>query len=841
MPDDQGVQPAAAYSVPQGSLSFRELWSLLVRRRRLVAAIEAGLLGVCLLYCLLAPKKYEASARVEMRTSPVSALSPDANSSASSSLSTLSALSAPVALETLASVFRSDQLAWRVIVQDRLYAQPAFKSNFDRRFVHFDPAKPDPVAQSWLLARFHARLRVQALPRTLILEIRFRSRDAALAAAVVNGLIQAYGEQESETRRAATGEDSGWLTAQLADLKTRVDHNQQKMEDFQRAHGMMAPSRAASDGPSGSSEHNAALLEIDELGRQMVTATSERILAEAEFRAASQGDPEQVASSDPRLMASSGEFPLALLQQLRAHRSELEQERAQLSTEHGPNFPRVVEIGHQLQDLDIQRKAEDTKLVAHFRSAWQTAATREQMVRKSLEAATAEGLKLNLAETQYGLMRQEADASHDLYTRVQERVEEAGLMAGIDGSKIAVIDPARQPIQPAAPKPFLYLAVTFFVGFWIALCVALLAETVAKSSHRATVLSSLILLVFLLPVRSEAQAPTPSTSGLPTGVAHVIPRPETREAPNPKLAPLVWDNPLAATSSTIPGIPVPASSTLMPARIGPNDFLDISEVHTPEFHSSVRVSAAGTVILPMINEIHVGGLTEVEAAHVIEAELVARGMLLHPLVSVLVTSYAGQDVSVLGEVSRPGVYPYTLHHRLLDLLSAASGLSPTAGRLVNIYHRDDPKTPHPFVLDPSGSDASVEHNPELLPGDTVQVSHAGLVYVIGAVVRPGGFPVDPAQGLTVVQALSLAWGTSQNAGTRSALLIREQKGGRTLTTLNLKRMLRGQDPDQPVHDRDILYVPDSATRSIVNRTVESALQSTIGVAIYSGLVYSQRY
>ncbi len=235
------------------------------------------------------------------------------------------------------------------------------------------------------------------------------------------------------------------------------------------------------------------------------------------------------------------------------------------------------------------------------------------------------------------------------------------------------------------------------------------------------------------------------------------------------------------------------------------------------------------------------GLDEQSAAHAIEAALVTQGMLLHPLVSVLVISYAGQDVSVLGEVVRPGVYPYTLHHRLLDLISAASGLSPSAGRLVNVFHRDDAKTPHPVVLDPSGTDTAADHNPELAPGDTVQVSRAGLVYVVGDVQRPGGFPVDPAQGLTVVQAISLAWGPTQNASMAKALLIREQKGGRTITTLNLKRMLHGQEPDQPVRDHDILYVPDSTGKNLWNKTMEAAIQSAIGVTIYAGLVYSQRF
>jgi polysaccharide export outer membrane protein len=237
--------------------------------------------------------------------------------------------------------------------------------------------------------------------------------------------------------------------------------------------------------------------------------------------------------------------------------------------------------------------------------------------------------------------------------------------------------------------------------------------------------------------------------------------------------------------------------------------------------------------------VQLGGLDEQGAAHAIEAALAAQGMLLHPQVSVLVTFYAGQDVSVLGEVVRPGVYPYTLHHRLLDLISAAAGLAPNAGRLVNIYHRDDAKTPHIVVLDPSGTDTATEHNPELAPGDTVQVSRAGLVYVVGNVLRPGGFAVDPAQGLTVVQALSLAWGPSPNAATGHALLIREQKGGRTLTTLNVDKMLHGKEPDLAVHDRDILYVPNSEAKNLWNKTLESAIQSAVGVSIYAGLVFSQ--
>src|SRR6202012_2162454 len=158
---------------------------------------------------------------------------------------------------------------------------------------------------------------------------------------------------------------------------------------------------------------------------------------------------------------------------------------------------------------------------------------------------------------------------------------------------------------------------------------------------------------------------------------------------------------------------------------------------------------------------------------------------------ILVTQYAARDVSVLGEVTHPGVYPYTAHHRLLDLIAAASGVSPAAGSVVAIYKRDAPDTPQLVSLnlqtDDKNAASTAERNPQLEPGDTIQVSRAQLVYVVGDVIRPGGFTVDPAQQLTVLQALTLAWGPSQNASTQKALLIREQAGGgRTVTELNLR-------------------------------------------------------
>ncbi|HME57126.1 MAG TPA: Wzz/FepE/Etk N-terminal domain-containing protein, partial [Terracidiphilus sp.] len=436
--------------------TLSELWSVLIRRRRLMSWVVGGMLLGCLLYCLIAPNQYEASAKVALRTSPVSALSLEAQEQ----FVAASILTAPVQQETLASVFRSNQLAWRVITGLKLYQAPGFMGRFASKFPDFRPEAPAADAREWLLERFQRRLVVQTLPRTLLIEIRFRSKDAALSASVVNALIRAYGEQETESRVQSTAQAAAWLESQLKDSKARVDQDQQRLAEFQREHGLLTTPETLANGMQGVSEHTPAMLEIDELGRQLVAASTDRILREAEYRAAQQGDPELVVASDPRLQAESGNFATALLQQIHTRRSDLEQEQALLSIEHGPNFPRVVEIRGLLQNLDQQKKAEDAKLMERFRSAWQTATDREQLVRKNLEELTAEGMKANEAAIQYAAMSEEAKANHELYVRVLEKVKEAGLAAGVESSNITVVDAARQPVKPVAPDLPLYMLIT---------------------------------------------------------------------------------------------------------------------------------------------------------------------------------------------------------------------------------------------------------------------------------------------------------------------------------------------------------------------------------------------
>jgi len=799
------------------------------------------MLLLCVAYCLLAPNQYEASSKVALRMQPATSLTVDA----AETLAPASILSTPLQLETMANVMRSERLEWRVVRELKLYESPAFSRKFAQRFSGFDPAKPTPEAQGYLLDTFAKKLTVRTLPRTLLIEIRFRSKDPAQAAAVVNALVRDYEAEEGESRIDATETASAWLEGQLKTLTARTEAQEKALAEFERKHGFLTVQQTVPGGQPTETLRDATVDAVDDAERQWIAASGDRILRESLYREAQLGNPEQVLAANPELEAEMGPGGATLSQKLRQQLSEVDVEMAQLKAEHGPNYPRVLELARAETDLNQQIGAEDANLLQAFARTWKAAVDRESLLRKQLDARMAAGLAQGDATIEYTVLHQEALSGRELCSRLRQRIEDARLSAGVHASSVTVVDFARVPFKPVAPDTPLYLAITFFVGIWASVGGALALEAfwpdAGIGGGNGSRLKGLAVLLILLAASSGfGQAPTPNTQGLPSGVVKLPEDAPAGARPDARSAPPVWNAAQPAPAQGLPEQDVRSRGVAMALPIGAGDLLEVSEFHLPEFHSQVRVAADGTVELPLIGRVKVLGMAEPQAARAIEKALLNQGMLLHPQVSLLVTNAAGQDVSVMGEVTRPGVYPFTAHHRLLDLIAAASGLSPNAGRLVSVFPREDPQTRHPYVLDPTGTDKKADHNPELAPGDTVLVSRAGLVYVVGDVTRPGGFAVDPVQGLTVVQALSLAWGATPNAAAK-AILIRDQAGGRTLTTLNLKRMIRGQDPDEPVRDRDILFVPDSTARNLMNKSLESAIQSAIGVSIYAGLVYSQRF
>ena len=289
---------------------------------------------------------------------------------------------------------------------------------------------------------------------------------------------------------------------------------------------------------------------------------------------------------------------------------------------------------------------------------------------------------------------------------------------------------------------------------------------------------------------------------------------------------------------------LPVSSAVNPAqttfssggahalRLSAGDLLDVKVLGTtdPDFSPKLRVDEQGSITLPYAGSLPVAGMTAEDAALRIEARFREKDILKDPHVSVTVLEYATQGVTVVGEVKNPGVYPLLGSHSLLDLLSAAGGVTPTAGKAVTITHRDDPT--HPQIVNVETKPGSTAaFNVDVSPGDTIVVSHAGIVYVLGDVGKPGGFLIENNDRLSVIQAIALAQGTNRTASLDHTKLIRKTSTGHEESAVPLKKILSDKAADQLLADGDILYIPGSGPKNAL-RDMEAILPGAASAAIF---------
>lgn len=276
-----------------------------------------------------------------------------------------------------------------------------------------------------------------------------------------------------------------------------------------------------------------------------------------------------------------------------------------------------------------------------------------------------------------------------------------------------------------------------------------------------------------------------------------------------------------------------ASTEKRTIRIGPGDLLEIKVFGVPELATESRVSGNGKITMGLVGPVEVKGLTADGAQNAIAIRLKEGGFLKDPHVSVFVKEYSSAGVTVLGQVQKPGIYTLLGTPRLFDAISSAGGLTPLAGRFVTITHRDHPD--QPVVLERNES-ADSEHalaiNVDVFPGDTIVVSKVGLVYVVGDVGRPSGFPMDNNDSMTVLQALAMAQGANSTAALSKAMIIHKKGTGQSEEPLDLKKMLQAKAPDVALRPEDILFVPKSMGKAATKTAVAAAVQTAVGLAIY---------
>jgi polysaccharide export outer membrane protein len=235
--------------------------------------------------------------------------------------------------------------------------------------------------------------------------------------------------------------------------------------------------------------------------------------------------------------------------------------------------------------------------------------------------------------------------------------------------------------------------------------------------------------------------------------------------------------------------------------LGPGDIVRITVFQNPDLTTEARVSERGALTFPLIGAVPVGGMTTSAAEKEIATRLREGGFVRQPQVNVLPIQIRGNQVSVLGQVNRPGRFPLeTANLRLTDMIATAGGISPGgADIVVFIGVRNGKQMRREIDLPALFISGDLANDLPLTGGDLIYVHRAPMFYIYGEVNRPGAFRLE--RNMSVMQGLASGGGTSSRGTTRGLRIHRREANG------SLKVIEPGLD--DILKADDVIYVKES--------------------------------
>lgn len=288
----------------------------------------------------------------------------------------------------------------------------------------------------------------------------------------------------------------------------------------------------------------------------------------------------------------------------------------------------------------------------------------------------------------------------------------------------------------------------------------------------------------------------------------------------------------------------PTSTPGQEYRVGPDDLIEVTIFEAPDLGGASRVTASGTITLPLVGPIDVAGHTIREVEQSVEDAL-KKKYVNDPHATVFVREYASQPVSIIGAVKLPGIYQIKGDKALLDMLAQAQGLDAEAGNTIQIIRAKSP-SPGPDEASEPAETVSVnvqdllengktELNVQIHAGDTINVLRAGSIFVVGEVTRPNEFVLRNGKNVTVSQAIALANGLTKDAKRENCAVIRYHKdGSKEDIKADCGKILSGQVTDITMLPNDILFVPASKIKPAAMRALDSTIAVAMGRLIYVG-------
>jgi len=480
--------------IEEAELSFSEVLRTISKHRILILCSTVMVFGLVVLYTFGKVPVYESVARLEIDPSRSSSMGLDDLVSEK-----LGSGDSDSHVATEVKVIQSDTVAMHVIESLGLVKQRAFAGKMASNARITDPSAMSPEDRQHLQDAFQAALKVQVVPHSQMVEIRFRSTDPKLAKDVTNSLIDEYMHRNFQARFEGTVQVANWMSKQMDELQSKAADSQKKLADFQKQNNIL-----------GADENDNIVTDrLKQLNQQLTDAEADRIVKEARHRLAASGNPELIAS------AESG----TTLQVLRTQQADLRGQLAQLTSKYGSGYPKVHELQSQLSKLDVDIANEVHKVGKRLEEEYLSASKTESMLRDQFNEQKTKAYKLNENAVQYEVLKHEVETSQELHDTLQLKLKEAGVTAGLTSSYISVVDRAQVPANPVEPKKTLNLTLGLLGGLFFGLVFTFVIDSLDDTVQTSEDAERMVRLpvVGTIPLIEESGKPTAEDVENPLG------------------------------------------------------------------------------------------------------------------------------------------------------------------------------------------------------------------------------------------------------------------------------------------------------------------------------------
>jgi polysaccharide biosynthesis transport protein len=315
-----------------------------------------------------------------------------------------------------------------------------------------------PTDRSALIDIFLGSLKVSRLAQTDLIEIYVTTRRPELSALIANTLVDKYIEYSFKESYGSTQKISTWLNSQLDNLKTNLQSSQEHMVDLEKEVGIIG---------IGEKEQSVAVEHMAELNKVLVDAQADRMLKESAYKALLSSSPGVVDALAPQDMA---------LQASKESLAQLKSQYAAMTQTYAPGYPGVQALKGQIDTLQAEVSKEEAAQLSRAQKAMDAAQSNEGQLRATLNQEEQSALQNSSKVIQFEIAREEYQANRLLYDGIQERLQEAGILAGLHSTSVHVVEDADIPIIPSQPHKLLNMAGGLGAGFILGGILALLLE-----------------------------------------------------------------------------------------------------------------------------------------------------------------------------------------------------------------------------------------------------------------------------------------------------------------------------------------------------------------------------